>query len=414
MSILNNTLKSLDERSQDNDFGLPPTVTLPASSLRKKILIIIIPLALAAGAATFFFTQSNVSEKGSATQKATSNVEGNDVATRKQPSGQSLDAKNATNDVKEGMIPVPLSDSDKALIANATPVVDQVSERLQQINQQGLVSKGTGAIEDKEDDEAEYKKQKRIDTEKKRSSEVSISTSQSLETAEAASVKSESLKAGIIETVLQKRVLQNPKLKELAPKSLKEQSEEHLKAGLKAYQFGMFEDAEKSFSLALSTNPENSEARKQLSALYFGKNNIPMALSVLSDGVSVDPQNITWRELMGKILIAQNRFEDALNVMPDALDQSAFEQQRTDYLVIKGTAAQAINKPEIALSAFSYMTLLQPQNAKWWLALGANYDALDQQEQAVQAFEKSLANEGLSLASKQYVVGRLNAIREER
>ena len=200
---------------------------------------------------------------------------------------------------------------------------------------------------------------------------------------------------------------------EIAPKSPQQQSAIHLEAGLKAYNFGIFDEAQKSFTLALSTYPQNIEARKQLAALYFGQNNNLQALQVLSEGVVMWPESLVWRELMAKILVQENRFEEALNLMPDGLDVKALAEKRIDYLILKGTSAQTINKPEQAISAFSAMTSLQPNNAKWWLALGVNYDALADKRLAISSYSRALSIGGLSSSSSQYATSRLNDLQEQ-
>jgi len=200
---------------------------------------------------------------------------------------------------------------------------------------------------------------------------------------------------------------------EVAPKSPQQQSAVHLEAGLKAYNFGIFDEAQKSFTLALATYPQNDEARKQLAALYFGQNNSLQALQVLSEGIVISPSDLTWRELMAKILVQEGRFEEVLNLMPDSLDAKALAEGRADYLILKGTSAQTINKPQQAVSAFSAMTSLQPNNAKWWLALGVNYDALADERLAISSYSRALTIGGLSSSSEQYASTRLTDLQEQ-
>ena len=116
---------------------------------------------------------------------------------------------------------------------------------------------------------------------------------------------------------------------------------------------------------------------------------------------------------MAKILVQENRFEEALNLMPDSLDAKALAEKRIDYLILKGTSAQTINKPEQAISAFSAMTSLQPNNAKWWLALGVNYDALEDKYLAISSYSRALAIGGLSSTSSQYASARLTDLQEQ-
>jgi MSHA biogenesis protein MshN len=414
MSILNNTLKSLDDRNQESDFGLPPTVQLRKSfSIRKATALIAVFVLLVWS--VFYYTgdKSESSQKSASTETyfKTPSISGtNDISESKSESVKTTSLVEESGVVpSEGMQGVPLSDSDRALLAQSTPVVEQVFAQLEQdtAEQESQVERGGQSGQDGQtrqavfDDEAEYRKAKEVVAQTNGSVEDNTEAKGDKNTSD----KNAANKKGMVASTSRSAI---------TPKTQKQQSAAHLEAGLKAYQFGMFEDAEKNFLLSLQLEPKNQEARKQLAALYFGRNNIPMALSVLSEGVSIEPQNLEWRELMGKILIAKSRFEEALSVMPESLNQQAIKEQRSDYLIIMGTAAQAINRPDVALTAFSAMTVLQPQNGKWWLALGANYDELGQNDEVIKAFETALAQGGISPSSKQYVIERLNALKEVR
>ncbi|WP_334030553.1 tetratricopeptide repeat protein [Alteromonas sp. P256] len=423
MSILNNTLKSLDDRNQESDFGLPPTVQLRKSFSIRKVFALIAVLVLVVWSALY-----SIGDKPESSQNSTASKEPS-ANTSETPSKTASEALPKTgydtpdSSPSEGMQSVPLSDKDRALLAQSTPVVEQVFE---QVFEQVPDQLEPGALEESQagqaafDDEAEYRKARETAIQEERLKEAATQAKGSVKDIKTATADDNADDKDAVNNSVadRKRTTTNSTVVSskpaITPKTQKQQSAFHLDAGLNAYQFGMFEDAEQNFLLALQVEPKNHEARKQLAALYFGQNNIPMALSVLSKGVSIEPQNLMWRELMGKILIAKSRFEEALSVMPEAFNQQAVKEQRSDYLIIKGTAAQAINKPEIAISAFSAMTVLQPQNGKWWLALGANYDQLGQNGEAIEAFEAALANGGVSPASKQYVIERLNALKEVR
>ncbi|WP_334065018.1 tetratricopeptide repeat protein [Alteromonas genovensis] len=423
MSILNNTLKSLDDRNQESDFGLPPTVQLRKSFSIRKVFALIAVLVLVVWSALY-----SIGDKPESSQNSTASKEPS-VNASETPSKTASEAIPKTaydtsdSSPSEGMQSVPLSDKDRALLAQSTPVVEQVFE---QVFEQVPDQLEQGALEESQagqsaiDDEAEYRKARETAIQEERLEEAASQATGSVKDIKTVTVDDNADDKDAVNNNVadRKRTTTNSTVVSskptITPKTQKQQSAVHLDAGLNAYQFGMFEEAEQNFLLALQVEPKNHEARKQLAALYFGQNNVPMALSVLSKGVSIEPQNLMWRELMGKIFIAKSRFEEALSVMPEAFNQQAVKEQRSDYLIIMGTAAQAINKPEVAISAFSAMTALQPQNGKWWLALGANYDQLGQNGEAINAFEAALAQGGVSPASKQYVIERLNALKEVR
>ncbi|QDG37088.1 tetratricopeptide repeat protein [Alteromonas mediterranea] len=412
MSILNDTLKSLDKRNQSEDFGLPPTVQLAQRPLWPKIFIGIAIIALLG----WFLLSAVLSNRDdgttvSSTEADKSAAQAPDSTLTKtermtgltqtgklggsdeQAEGQTGITGLEASDEFEGMRSSPLSENDMALQNSPTDVAALVTNSVD---------------ETREDDEAQYR--------------VGASDSRKdtpIETIPVKATPAESApdEAGAAETMLTEttsaEIISRPPVVEVAPKTPQQQSAVHLEAGLKAYNFGMYGEAQKSFTLALSTYPENDEARKQLAALYFGQNNSLQALQVLSEGVMLSPQSLTWRELMAKILMQESRFEEVLNLMPDSLDAKALAEGRADYLIIKGTSAQTINKPAQAVSAFSAMTSLQPNNAKWWLALGVNYDALADERLAISSYSRALAIGGLSSASAQYASSRLTELQEQ-
>ena len=429
MSILNNTLKSLDDRNQESDFGLPPTVQLRKSfSIRKSLALTAVLILLVWLAFDYMGNRQGKSQNLASPEQSSENTNGKSSSKFSQGGNDSSvtdtskissSGKATVTSPNEGMRGIPLSENDRALLTQSTPVIAQVAEQEFEQLEQELAAQNSQNGQAAFDDEAQYRKaaieeKRRVEARlKETDAKARDKDSKTNKGKNYPKADSNSNTADISANDTEGSIVNNSN-SPIKPKTQKQQSADHLETGLKAYQFGMFEDAEKSFSQALKVDSQNHEARKQLAAVYFGKNNIPMALSVLSEGVSIEPQSLVWRELMGKILIAKNRFEEALSIMPESLNQQAVAEQRSDYLIIKGTAAQAINKPEIAIAAFSAMTVLQPQNGKWWLALGANYDQLGQNDEAIMAFETALDKGGVSPASMQYVIERLNALKEVR
>ena len=401
MSILNDTLKSLDNRNQSEDFGLPPTVEVSQRSPLLKICIVFV-IVLTLSWLLFGFVFDNfVFNNNESDNLANTNAASPQKAVERleDKHKQSLTAESENK--REGMSSTPLSDQDLAYQATPSDVVDLVFTRID---------------ETIEDDEAEYRAQAMGNP----STEQSNTNTRTADKISASNSKEAVIAVSDSENERETRESQTPTsiisrqpTVDVAPKSPEEQSAVHLGAGLKAYNFGMFEEAQKSFNLALTTSPKNEQARKQLAALYFGQNSSQQALRVLSEGIMLSPENLEWRELMAKILVQENRFEEVINLMPDHLDAKALAEKRADYLILKGTAAQTINKPAQAVSAFSAMTSLQPENAKWWLALGVNYDALNNASLALSSYSRALAIGGLSTASAQYASSRLNDLQEQ-
>ncbi|WP_334020996.1 tetratricopeptide repeat protein [Alteromonas sp. S015] len=407
MSILNDTLKSLDERNKSEEFGLPPTVEVSQRPVWPKALMIIAVLVFVVWLVITLLSGTSHREKnedGLSTTTVSSAPSVNNPPAESTISERVADSTADINAPSQGMQSTPLSESDMALQNRASDVAELVFNTVD---------------ESLEDDEAQYRK--RVTTTVSATSTADdVNASNVNNSANASSPQSELFAVSKTRPSSSKaaepkptNIITREPVVEVAPKSPEQQSAVHLEAGLKAYNFGIFDEAQKSFTLALATFPQNDEARKQLAALYFGQNNNLQALQVLSEGIVISPSELIWRELMAKILVQESRFEEVLNLMPDSLDAKALAEGRADYLILKGTSAQTINKSDQAISAFSAMTSLQPNNAKWWLALGVNYDALADERLAISSYSRALAIGGLSSTSAQYANSRLTDLQEQ-
>jgi len=407
MSILNDTLKSLDERNKSEDFGLPPTVEVSQRPVWPKALMIIAVLVFVVWLGITLLSGTSHREKsedGLSTMAVSSAPRVNNPSAESTIPERVTDSTADINAPSQGMQSTPLSESDMVLQNRASDVAELVFNTVD---------------ESLEDDEAQYRK--RVTTtasatstaDDVKASNVNNSANASSPQSELSAVSKTQPSSSKAAEPKPTNIITREPVVEVAPKSPEQQSAVHLEAGLKAYNFGIFDEAQKSFTLALATFPQNDEARKQLAALYFGQNHNLQALQVLSEGIVISPSELIWRELMAKILVQESRFEEVLNLMPDSLDAKALAEGRADYLILKGTSAQTINKSDQAISAFSAMTSLQPNNAKWWLALGVNYDALADERLAISSYSRALAIGGLSSASEQYANSRLTDLQEQ-
>ena len=404
MSILNDTLKSLDKRNQSEDFGLAPTVQIKSNFLSMKSLFVVVLTIVVVLVVVVFLR----------TKQADNEAKVNDARSQPVPPATINIApkapSEATDEVEfEGMIATPLSSDDLASRQSVEPVVAQVFNT---VDSAATV----------EDDEQAFKQ-----VDKARPKEVSVD-SQPSSILSSQQNREESVvpqKVSPDTLVREKQALEvkgedsaaivnQSSSANITPMSALQQSNVHLQAGIEAYRFGMIDAARENFALALATNADNREARRQLAALYFGQNNSQQALRLLAEGMAIEPNNLEWRELMAKILVAEGRLGDVIAIMPEELNDQALDESRADYLIIKGTSAQATNRPKQAVSAFLAMTKLQPENGKWWLALGVNYDALNDSARASLAYTEALNKGGLSSSSAQYASERLTALQEQR
>ncbi|MDO6566690.1 tetratricopeptide repeat protein [Alteromonas sp. 1_MG-2023] len=442
MSLLNNTLKSLDARDSSDDFGLPPTVNVTRQfPVKRTILVVLVVLALlwvvlsSSKDAELSDPAITSPQANTKNEKRSSNdsqlVDGieqsalepkapnqkilEQAATEKQPA----DATAA----QQGMQATPLDSADIAAQQQQVSVAaqaftqdsddDEAPYRAQAEARQKLTEVREPAVDNRASVSEEPAKAILSATDSTNGSlvanespEANVMVKNGVEMNAMASTSEAASSTSVGMVTRQNNV-------SVAPKSMEKQSEVHLAAGIRSFEFGMFEDAQDSFMRALEASPENNSARERLVALLYGQNNSDEALAYLAQGMRSQPANLLWRELAAKILIEQTRYADVLAIMPDDLDITALTEKRADYLIIKGTVAQALESHKKAMSAFSAMTKLQPNLGKWWLALGISSEALEYTALATQAYTSAISKGGLSADSEQYVIQRLHVLQEQ-
>lgn len=184
--------------------------------------------------------------------------------------------------------------------------------------------------------------------------------------------------------------------------------EQQLAQAKQALQFALYDDAINDLSAILAKAPEHIEARNLLAATYFQQQDVLMAQQLLVAGIKIKPEVVQWRVMLSKILIMQQEYEGVLALLVNELEPHA----NLEFWVLKGTAAQNAQQHQVALNSFTQLTQIQPQQAKWWLALATSKDALGEFVDAKHLYKVALDLGGLNAAMTQHALQRLVALKE--
>lgn len=184
--------------------------------------------------------------------------------------------------------------------------------------------------------------------------------------------------------------------------------EQQLTQAKQALQFALYDDAINDLSAILAKAPKHIEARNLLAATYFQQQDVLMAQQLLVAGIKIKPEVVQWRVMLSKILIMQQEYEGVLALLVNELEPHA----NLEFWVLKGTAAQNAQQHQVALNSFTQLTQIQPQQAKWWLALATSKDALGEFVDAKHLYKVALDLGGLNAAMTQHALQRLVALKE--
>lgn len=165
--------------------------------------------------------------------------------------------------------------------------------------------------------------------------------------------------------------------------------------------------AEKLFEEVLLIQPEHKDARKQLSALWFGRKLYRPALNLLSQGMDIYPDDIDFRLMKARILLNQNNNKEALYVL-----NGFATAQHVEYQVLLANTAQLVGNSDSSILAYRQLVNLEPHQGKWWMGLAVALDRDSQFEKAKTAYKMALSTQSLSSNSAQFIRQRMSELGE--
>ena len=196
-------------------------------------------------------------------------------------------------------------------------------------------------------------------------------------------------------------------MKQVTKITATQQANEHFQAGKKAFTFGLVGEAIAALEQCIAVLNEHIECRSLLAAAFYGRQDTVKASNVLEQGLSLKPDSMEWRTLLARIYADNKQYSEVLSVLPQRYES----QGDKDFWILKGLAAQQLKQHEVALRSFKKLTLSQPEQGKWWLAMARSAEFLQQWQNAMQYYTTATQIGNLSPASQRYAVERLQFIR---
>ena len=180
-----------------------------------------------------------------------------------------------------------------------------------------------------------------------------------------------------------------------------------LKQAQQAIEQQQIEKAEALFEEVLLVDEMQHQARKQLAALWFGRQDYNAAVNLLSQGLAIDSNNADFRLMMARIYLGQGFNQQAFDVLTQANANNNVE-----YQIMLASVAQQLNAYPSAQQAYQRLTQLAPNVGRWWLGLAVAFDSDGKFEQAIESYQKALQQSDLSLSSIEFIKSRLNELGE--
>jgi len=190
--------------------------------------------------------------------------------------------------------------------------------------------------------------------------------------------------------------------RQLSADELAQQKLAHAEKALAAKQVSK---AESLLEDVVIITPNDSQTRKKLAALWFGRQAYQDAVNLLSQGIALNAKDSSLRQMKARIHLKQGQVTAALNTLKPLAHLN--DEQ---YQIMLANTAQQANHYQTAAEAYKMLIKMQPEMGRWQLGLAVLYDKNSQFDLATKAYKTALIKNDLSVSSEQFVKERIQAI----
>lgn len=405
-------LKDLDQRKNDQSTSIHNgnNTDVNFQKSNKKIIFIIVLVVLAINVVGLYMWQlhqENQSLKTSAEQQSNvSNVK-TQLTLASQLSSNNIETNsvntlNATNNKKEVLIKKITAPQLTTTNIEKTKSIEIVKRsEIIETEQVNKVSTGVRTTEKDKSIKQAYQAQTlaKVNT---TNNKTNIQTKNTRVTPIQKSTRNENVE-GISEKSDKESSLKISR-SQLSPKRLAQQKVERAE---RAINNNEIQKAEKLFEEVLLILPEHKSARKQLGALWFGRQLYRPAVNLLSRGISLHPKDIDFRIMKAKILLSQNNNQEAFNVL-----NGFSTAKHVEYQALLANISQLLKRNENTIVAYKQLVDLENHKGKWWLGLAVALDRNSQFLEAKSAYKNALIKDDLSDSSDDFIRQRLSELGE--
>ena len=178
--------------------------------------------------------------------------------------------------------------------------------------------------------------------------------------------------------------------------SLREQALAAVRAGQDTQAIALLERL-------IASESDNVAARKKLAALLFANGQAIRAQAVLESGIQQQPQESSMRLMLSRLLAQQQLTQSAFDTLNPGIE---LQPITVEFLSYRASLADQLSEFDVALADYQRLTQLQPAEARWWLGLGIASERNQQSNLALEAYQKALALNQLSIDVQRFVQQR--------
>lgn len=382
MSVINQMLKDLDKRQNEQQEGANLAMTVPAKISSSKLMLIIVAIIIIVNVIGIFGWQLY-----SENQQLRSQVQQESVAL-------TTEKYRAETKVNKVISSKGLLTKDRALALASTAINPALEDNDARLNSTQSSAVIVGAQEKNALAKARVKMTENENLRTK-VTEKNIAADSTVKVEVAKQVTQPEQ----VNRVEQTKPSLTISRSQLSPKALAANKITQAEQAMERHDLAK---AESLFEEVLLIVPEHETARKQLAALWYGKRYYQDAINLLSQGIALAPQGEEMRLMSARIYYEQGQARQAYNILSPVKQSTSTELQ-----ALLANTATELNEHDNAIMAYQNLIALEPDMGRWWLGMAVSLDSLGKFVLARDAYKQALARNNLSSSAMQFARQRL-------
>lgn len=188
-----------------------------------------------------------------------------------------------------------------------------------------------------------------------------------------------------------------------------EQAENGYRKGVRRLQENRLSDAEMELRQALASNPRQVEARELLAELLLRKGHLNEAQQLLEEGRQLVPRHYRFAQLLGRLYVQSGADGKGLALLEQVQDDA---QEDAEFLGFLAALYQRTSRHQEAIKTYTRAVILDPEQSRWWAALGISLEAEQRWGAAYNVYMRALGGQQLDPKLVRYAKQRLALLRE--
>lgn len=195
-----------------------------------------------------------------------------------------------------------------------------------------------------------------------------------------------------------------PPIKHISPQ---QQAQDEYSQALALIQQGHKNAAVPHLETTLQLDPDQSAARRTLAGLLLESRRNAEAEQLLQAGLRHDPRQSSLAMLLARLQVERGAMQQALQTLETTMP---YADQRADYHAFLAAVLQRLKRNKEAITHYQIALHLEPDSAVWWMGLGISFEAVDDDEDARDAFQHAADMHKLKPQLQAFVERRLKAL----